>query len=98
MSGMTSDEKLVYMANQIARNFEALGHDHAVAATEDHLLKYWDPRMKARILALAAEHAGALGATASAALSRLREGVEPAPQTGATRFAAVDEPGASDAG
>lgn len=98
MSGMTSDEKLVYMVNQIARNFEALGHDNAVAATEDHLLKYWDPRMKERIRTLAVEHPDALSSTASAALSRLREGVEPAPQTGATRFAAVDEPGASDAG
>ena len=71
MSGMTSDEKLVYMVNQIARNFEALGYDHAVAATEDHLLKFWDPRMKARIRTLAAEHVDALGAIASAALSRL---------------------------
>lgn len=71
MSGMTNDEKLVYMVNQIARNFEALGYDHAVAATEDHLLKYWEPRMKTRIRMLAAEHADALCAIASAALSRL---------------------------
>jgi formate dehydrogenase subunit delta len=98
MSGMTTDDKLVYMANQIARNFEALGHDHAVAATEDHMLSFWDPRMKARILTLAVERADALSPAASAALSRLRAGIEPGPQTDATRFAAVDEPGASDAG
>ncbi len=42
-----------------------------LAATEDHLLKYWDPRMKTRIRMLAAEHADALCAIASAALSRL---------------------------
>ena len=32
---MTSDAdgRLIYMANQIARNFEALGHHNAVAAT-----------------------------------------------------------------
>lgn len=98
MSGMTTDDKLVYMANQIARNFEALGHDHAVAATEDHMLSFWDPRMKARILTLAVERADTLGPVASAALARLRAGIVPRPQTDATRFAAVDDPGASDAG
>lgn len=98
MSGMTNDDKLVYMVNQIARNLQALGHDHAVAATEDHLLSFWDPRMKARILDLATERAETLSPVAAAALERLRAGIQPAPQTGATRFAAVDEPGASDAG
>ena len=29
--GMTTLERLVYMANQIARNFEAIGHDAALA-------------------------------------------------------------------
>jgi len=42
-------EKLVYMANQIARNFGALDHDAAVAATADHIVQFWDPRMKAGI-------------------------------------------------
>lgn len=42
-------EKLVYMANQIARNFSALDHDVAVAATADHIAMFWDPRMKAGI-------------------------------------------------
>ncbi|ABQ67836.1 formate dehydrogenase subunit delta [Rhizorhabdus wittichii] len=77
MSGMTNDEKLVYMVNQIARNFGTLGHDDAVAATEDHLLKFWDPRMKARIVMLMAEHAGTLSPVASGALSRLRAGIGP---------------------
>jgi len=43
--------KLRYMADQIARNFAAQGHDEAVAATADHIDKFWDPRMKAAILA-----------------------------------------------
>lgn len=98
MSGMTTDDKLVYMANQIARNFQALGHDHAVAATEDHIITFWDPRMKSRILALAAMQGAALAPIAAAAVARLRAGIEPVPQTGATRFAAVDEAGSSDAG
>jgi len=95
---MSNDEKLIYMANQIARNFEALGHDHAIAATADHLLHFWDPRMKARIVALSAADADALMPTAAAAIARLDSGVHPAPQTRATRFAAAGEPGGSDAG
>ncbi|MBO9580537.1 MAG: formate dehydrogenase subunit delta [Sphingobium sp.] len=41
---------LTYMANQIARNVEARGHDVAVADTAIHIIKFWDPRMKATVL------------------------------------------------
>jgi len=47
---MSGSEKLVLMANQIARNFEALGHDKAVVATAEHIRDFWDPRMKAGIV------------------------------------------------
>jgi formate dehydrogenase subunit delta len=43
--------KLRRMANQIAANFAALGPDVAVANTAEHILKFWDPRMKAQIFA-----------------------------------------------
>ena len=43
--------RLHYMIDQIARNFAAIGHDEAVAATADHIVKFWDPRMKAAIIA-----------------------------------------------
>jgi formate dehydrogenase subunit delta len=43
-------ERLTYMANQIARNLEARGHDAAVAETATHIIKFWDPRMKANML------------------------------------------------
>jgi formate dehydrogenase subunit delta len=59
--------RLAYMANQIARNFAALGEEEAVAATADHIVKYWDPRMKAAVLA---DRAG-LEAIAAAAVARL---------------------------
>lgn len=42
-------ERLRYMADQIGRNFEAHGHDQAVAATAEHIRKFWDPRMKTQI-------------------------------------------------
>ncbi len=41
---------LAYMANQIARNLEVQGHDIAVDATATHIIKFWDPRMKAGML------------------------------------------------
>ena len=45
-------ERLRYMANQIARNFATQGDEAAaIAGTAEHIRLYWDPRMKAAILA-----------------------------------------------
>ena len=44
-------EHLTYMANQIARNLAIQGEKAAVQATSQHLMDFWDPRMKAAILA-----------------------------------------------
>ncbi len=70
-SAIMDTGKLAYMANQIARNFAAQGEDEAVAATLDHIAKFWDPGMKAGIL----EHGGeGLSPIAARAISALREG------------------------
>jgi formate dehydrogenase subunit delta len=45
-----SPEKLAYMANQIGRFFTAQKHDGAVASIEDHIRKFWDPRMRKALL------------------------------------------------
>jgi formate dehydrogenase subunit delta len=42
--------RLTYMANQIARNVEARGHDAAITETATHIIKFWDPRMKTTML------------------------------------------------
>lgn len=52
-----SPDKLVYMANQIARFFAYQAEDEAAASTAEHLRKFWDPRMRKAIL----EHAGGGG-------------------------------------
>jgi formate dehydrogenase subunit delta len=44
-------ERLVQMANQIARNMAAMEGTNAAAAIAAHIMKYWEPRMKAAILA-----------------------------------------------
>ena len=61
-------ERLNYMANQIARNLAMQGEATAVAATYQHLADFWDPRMKAAILA--SDRAG-LDPIAKAAVEKL---------------------------
>lgn len=57
---MDTDEKLVYMANQIAAFFAAQGEARAVPAIADHIEKFWTPQMRRRFAALAAKDDTAL--------------------------------------
>lgn len=50
-----SHDKLAYMANQIGRFFQSQKQDTAVAAIEEHLIKFWDPRMRRAIIAQLAD-------------------------------------------
>lgn len=61
-------ERLRYMADQIARNFAVQGEAEAVVATAEHIRLYWDPRMKAAILA---DDRAALSPVVAAAVDRL---------------------------
>ena len=45
-----SHDKLAYIANQIGRFFAHQKEDQAVAAINDHILKFWDPRMRKQLL------------------------------------------------
>jgi formate dehydrogenase subunit delta len=82
MSGQT-EAKLVYMANQIARN---LAHEpHPASAVADHLRTFWTPAMLRQIFAhLSAHGEDALDPVARIALAELATGRVPAPQTRAT--------------
>ncbi|WP_219822576.1 formate dehydrogenase subunit delta [Sphingomonas montanisoli] len=91
---MSTDQRLAYMADQIARNFAAIGHDKAAMATADHIAKFWDPRMKARIAGLT----DSLGPVAARAIAILQEKGAPPPQTHATEYADVAGAGHDDAG
>ncbi|WP_428492117.1 formate dehydrogenase subunit delta [Rhodopila sp.] len=50
-----SHDRLGYMANQIGRFFQSQKPETAVAAIEDHLRKFWDPRMRRAIVAQLAD-------------------------------------------
>ena len=44
-------DRLVYMANQIVKFFEAQRADEVVPGIANHIKKFWDPRMLAAIYA-----------------------------------------------
>jgi formate dehydrogenase subunit delta len=51
---MTPDRqtgKLIYMANQIGHFFASQTGDTRVDGVADHLAKFWDPRMREKIIA-----------------------------------------------
>lgn len=52
-------QRLVHMANQVARFFAAYPETGAVESTADHLKSFWDPRMRREIEAHLEEEAGA---------------------------------------
>jgi len=47
--------KLAYLANQVGKFFAHLPKAEAVAGIEEHLRKFWDPRMRTQISAHLAE-------------------------------------------
>ena len=71
---MTPHDKLVMMANQIARAFAHEKGDEAVACTRDHLEKFWAPTMRADIRAYLVQGGEGL-------LPVAREAVEGLPET-----------------
>jgi formate dehydrogenase subunit delta len=71
---MQPDEKLVMMANQIAKNLRVQGDERAIPAIADHIARFWDPRMRARIIAHLAAGAADLDPLARAAVERLAAG------------------------
>lgn len=57
---MNTDEKLIYMANQIADFFAAQGEARAAPGIAEHIQKFWTPQMRKDFLALAAKNDSAL--------------------------------------
>lgn len=68
-----SSEKLVHMANQIGKFFASQGAETAPAAIAEHLRKFWDPRMRAGILAHLEAGGAGLDPLVRQAIELLRE-------------------------
>jgi len=67
----TSDERLVTMANQIARFFASQPGEDAVAGVAKHIADFWDPRMRAHIRAHVAAGGAGLDPVARDAVAGL---------------------------
>ncbi len=70
-TAMKPADKLVMMANQIARAFAAEGEARAVPKIADHIAKFWDPRMRRRIAEYEAAGGAGLEPLARSAVARL---------------------------
>lgn len=70
---MSTVERLVRMANQIALNLQVHGEADAIAEMAQHIRDFWDPRMRAMICAYAADSGDELAPIARAAVVRLNE-------------------------
>lgn len=71
---MSGAERLVRMANQIARNFEIHGSEAATSQTATHIKKFWAPSMREDINAHIEAGAEGLSEIALAALQALKAG------------------------
>jgi len=69
-----SPDKLVYMANQIGKFFAHEGEEKAALSIADHIVKFWDPRMRAAILAHLDSGGAGLAPATRRAIERLRPG------------------------
>jgi formate dehydrogenase subunit delta len=67
-----SPDKLVYMANQIGKFFVSQGYDKATAGIAEHIAKFWDPRMRATIMAHLDAGGAGLDPAAREAIEKLR--------------------------
>ena len=64
-------ERLAHMANQIAGFFAAYGRDQAIEGIADHLQKFWEPRMRAALIAYAKNGGAGLQELVAAAILKI---------------------------
>ncbi len=66
-----TNEVMIHNANQIAAFFAAYPREEAVASVEDHLRKFWEPRMRRQLVEYVAGGGDGLHDLAIAATQRL---------------------------
>ena len=94
----TPSERLVMMANQIAKAFAPMGEARAVPKIAGHIKAFWDPRMRRKIDEIVAAGGAGLEPLALAALESLMAApasTAPAASAAAARLAS-DGPLARD--
>lgn len=96
MSALTSDQKLVRMANQIASFFRSYPDDEAVAGIHKHIVAFWTPKMRRALEAYGPRAESGLDPLALQAITEQPEAESPV--RAGTRDPAKQGAGASDAG
>jgi formate dehydrogenase subunit delta len=71
MSADHGMDRLVHDANQIARYFAAYPREEAVAGVADHIAKFWERRMREKIIRHVAEGGQGMEELAIAAVKQL---------------------------
>lgn len=72
MSASDAGIKLAQMAGQIAEFFRPYPDEDAIAAIADHINKFWNPRMRAALVAGFGPDDPALAPRVGKALARIR--------------------------
>lgn len=67
-----SHDKLIYMANQIAKALRSRPHAEAVSGIADHISSFWEPRMRKQLFALLDTHPAKFDALVLEAQGRIR--------------------------
>lgn len=68
----SADERLVYMANQIAAFFASQPEAERAPGVADHINRFWEPRMRRRLLEIADGDGAGLTPLVLAALPAIR--------------------------
>ncbi|GJE15544.1 formate dehydrogenase subunit delta [Methylobacterium marchantiae] len=97
MSALTTNDKLVRMANQIAGFFRSYPDDEAVAGIHKHIVAFWTPKMRRALEAHGPEEGSGLDPLALRAITSTHDQSD-SPIRAATTDPHLQGAGASDAG
>lgn len=83
MSHSTND-KLVYMANQIAGFFATQPEGEAAQGVASHINKFWEPRMRRQLFEILEQHENGLSPLVLRAVSLIKRPLSETPSTETT--------------
>ena len=75
---MSTSEKLVRMANQIATFFHSKPHEEGIAGVAEHINKFWEPRMRRQLFEMLDGGTEDFNELVVAASARIRRPITPA--------------------
>ncbi|NTS30429.1 formate dehydrogenase subunit delta [Phyllobacterium sp. BT25] len=72
-SHKSTEQKLVYMANQIAGFFHTQPKDEAIVGVAEHINHFWEPRMRSQLFAILDKDGNGLDDLVIAAAKHIRK-------------------------